>query len=106
MATDQSIHIVALEPHMHRIGERMSTSVKLLDGSLEMIFENPFSFGSETHYSIQYELKPGEQLVTSCTFDNDNTPACPSGVDRFGDVLQRFRSQWLLIAPVRWRTRR
>jgi hypothetical protein len=57
---------------MHRIGKRMTTSVKKTDGTMTTIFDEPFSFGNETHYFASFDLQPGEELVTSCTFDNDN----------------------------------
>jgi hypothetical protein len=61
-----------------------------LDGSLEMILDKPFSFGSETHYPIQYELKPGEQLVTSCTRDNDNNFGVPFGESTDSEMCYQF----------------
>jgi hypothetical protein len=72
MAPNEPIHILGFEPHMHRIGKRMTTAVKKPDGTLETIFNEPFSFGNETHYFSSYDLLPGEQLVTTCSFDNDN----------------------------------
>jgi mono/diheme cytochrome c family protein len=72
VATNEPIHILGFEPHMHRIGKQMTTAVKKADGSLTTIFDKPFSFGNETHYFADYDLQPGEQLVTSCLFDNDN----------------------------------
>ena len=72
MGANDSIHIMGFEPHMHRIGKHMQTSVKKADGTMMSIFDKPFNFGNETHYYVDYELKAGEQLITSCTFDNDN----------------------------------
>jgi hypothetical protein len=72
LAAAEPIHIIGFEPHMHRIGKRMTTAVKKKDGSMKTVFDQPFSFGNETHYFADFELQPGEELVTSCTFDNDN----------------------------------
>lgn len=72
LAADEPIHILGFEPHMHRIGKHMTTAVKKADGTTMTIFDKPFSFGSETHYFASYDLMPGEQLITNCTFDNDN----------------------------------
>ena len=71
LAADESIHIIGFEPHMHRIGKNMRTDVKHVDGTMETLFDKPFDFGYETHYYQDYELKPGEELVTTCSFDND-----------------------------------
>jgi hypothetical protein len=90
LAADQSIHIFSFEPHMHRIGKRMTTSVKHLDGTLDMVFDQPFSFGNETHYPVDVELKPGEQLVTSCTFNNDTARGVPFGESSDTEMCYQF----------------
>jgi len=71
-ATNTPIHIMGFEPHMHRIGKRMKTSIKKADGTLMQIFDEPFNFGNETHYFVSQDLMPGESLVTDCIFNNDN----------------------------------
>jgi hypothetical protein len=90
MAPDQNIHILGFEPHMHRLGKRMTTSVKHLDGTLEMVFDQPFNFGSETHYPANVDLKPGEQLVTSCTFNNDTDRGVPFGESTDTEMCYQF----------------
>jgi hypothetical protein len=90
LAADQSIHIFSFEPHMHRIGKRMSTSLKHLDGTMEMVFDKPFSFGNETHYPVDVELKPGESLVTSCTFNNDTDRGVPFGESSDTEMCYQF----------------
>jgi mono/diheme cytochrome c family protein len=72
VAADEPIHILGFEPHMHRIGKHMKTEVRKTDGTVKTIFDEPFSFGNETHYFSSYDLLPGEELITTCTFDNDN----------------------------------
>ena len=75
---------------MHRIGKRMKTDVKHVDGTMETLFDKPFSFGNETHYYQDYELKPGEQLVTSCTFMNDNDFGVPFGESSDTEMCYQF----------------
>jgi len=88
-ATD-SIHIIGFEPHMHRIGKRMMTQVKHTNGMIETIFDKPFSFGNETHYYQDYELKAGEQLITSCSFNNDNDFGVPFGESSDTEMCYQF----------------
>ena len=90
LAADQSIHIIGFEPHMHRIGKRMQTSVRHMDGTLESIFDKPFVFGNETHYYVDYELKPGETLETSCTFMNDTNKGIPFGESTDTEMCYQF----------------
>jgi hypothetical protein len=90
MTADQNIHIIGFEPHMHRIGKRMTTSVKHTDGSMEMVFDQPFDFGSETHYPVDLDLKPGESLVTSCTFNNDTDRGVAFGESSDSEMCYQF----------------
>ena len=90
MIGDQPIHIMGFEPHMHRIGKRMQTAVKRKDGTMETIFDKPFNFGNETHYFAEFDLKAGEQLVTSCTFNNDNDFGVPFGESSDTEMCYQF----------------
>jgi hypothetical protein len=90
MDANEPIHILGFEPHMHRIGKQMTTSVKKADGTMMTILDKPFSFGSETHYFSSYDLMPGEQLVTSCTFNNDNDFNVPFGESSDTEMCYQF----------------
>jgi hypothetical protein len=90
LTADQSIHIIGFEPHMHRIGKRMQTSIRSMDGTVEDIFDKPFSFGNETHYYVDYELKPGQQLITTCTFLNDTDKGIPFGESSDTEMCYQF----------------
>jgi hypothetical protein len=90
LSAEQSIHIIGFEPHMHRIGKRMQTAVKRMDGTMQTIFDEPFVFGSETHYFVDYELKPGDQLVTSCSFFNDNAFGVAFGESTDTEMCYQF----------------
>jgi len=90
LGPNDSIHIIGFEPHMHRIGTRMQTAVRHTDGTIETIFDKPFSFGNETHYYQDYELKPGEQLVTTCTFMNTNDFGVAFGESSDSEMCYQF----------------
>jgi hypothetical protein len=94
LSANESIHIIGFEPHMHRIGTRMKTSVNKMDGTVETIFDKPFSFGNETHYLQNYELKPGETLTTSCTFNNTNDFGVPFGESSDTEMCYQFTFHW------------
>jgi hypothetical protein len=94
LGANDSIHIIGFEPHMHRIGKNMKTEVKHVDGTMETLFDKPFTFGSETHYYQDYELKPGEQLVTSCTFNNTNSFGVPFGESSDSEMCYQFVFAW------------
>lgn len=90
LAAGDSIHIIGFEPHMHRIGKNMKTSVVRADGTMSTIFDKPFSFGNEAHYDVRYELKPGEKLLTSCTFNNTNNFGVPFGESSDSEMCYQF----------------
>ncbi|MET0391290.1 MAG: hypothetical protein ABW321_35280 [Polyangiales bacterium] len=90
LAPDEPIHIIGFEPHMHRIGTRMVTEVNRPDGTKEAIFDKPFSFGNETHYFQNYDLKPGETLTTHCSFNNTNSFGVPFGESSDSEMCYQF----------------
>jgi hypothetical protein len=87
---DAPIHIMGFEPHMHRIGKNMKTSVVKAGGAKDVIFDKPFSFGNETHYWQEYDLAPGETLETSCTFNNDTDKGVPFGESSDTEMCYQF----------------
>jgi len=87
---NESIHILGFEPHMHRIGKNMKTSVLRAGGMMENVFDKPFSFGNETHYNVSVEVKPGDKLVTSCTFNNTNDVGVPFGESSDTEMCYQF----------------
>jgi hypothetical protein len=90
IGAQEPIHIIGFEPHMHRIGKRMQTSVNHMDGTRSDIFDKPFVFGNETHYYVDYELKPGETLETSCSFMNDTNRGVPFGESTDTEMCYQF----------------
>jgi hypothetical protein len=90
IGANDNIQIIGFEPHMHRIGKNMSTSVIKKDGTKMMIFNKPFSFGNETHYYQDYTLLPGEKLETSCTFNNTNDYGVPFGESSDTEMCYQF----------------
>jgi hypothetical protein len=89
-----SIHIIGFEPHMHKIGKHMTTTVTHMDGTTETIFDQPFSFGNETHYFKDYELKAGEKLNTACSFDNESDVGVPFGESSDTEMCYQFTFAW------------
>jgi hypothetical protein len=72
----------------------MKTDVKHANGMAETIFDKPFSFGNETHYFADYELKAGEQLITSCSFNNTNDFGVPFGESSDTEMCYQFTFAW------------
>jgi hypothetical protein len=90
LAATESIHIIGFEPHMHKIGKRMTTSIKRANGTVDMVFDQPFSFGNETHYFTDIEVKPGDSLTTKCSFNNTNNFGVPFGESSDTEMCYQF----------------
>lgn len=87
---DESIHIVGFQPHMQALGTNMKTSVEHTDGSTDVLFDEPFSFGEARPYFQRYELLPGESLVTSCMFNNTTDVGVPYGTESVNEMCYQF----------------
>jgi hypothetical protein len=66
------IHIIGFTPHMHTIGSNMKTVLKSASG-MTTIFDKPFKFDEQVNYMLKpfVTMMPGEELITTCTFQND-----------------------------------
>jgi hypothetical protein len=102
MAANEPIHIMLFEPHMHKIGKHMKTIANRLDGTTKVLMDEPFSFGSETHYNVGYELMPGETLTTSCTFNNNTNAGVPFGESSDTEMCYQFTFAWPAHALVNY----
>jgi hypothetical protein len=66
------IQVFALSQHMHKLGTHMK-SVVTRSGSADIVLQDiPYNFESQSfHYTPNLvELKPGDTLTTSCTYNN------------------------------------
>jgi len=89
-SNDESIHIVGFQPHLQALGTRVQTSVEHTDGSTDVLFDEPFSFGEARPYFQRYELLPGESLVTSCTFNNTTDAGVSFGTESVDETCYQF----------------
>jgi mono/diheme cytochrome c family protein len=73
-AIDAPVMIVGSGPHMHTRGTSFRTEVLREDGSIEMLVDVPhWDFNSQTSYAPAggaLEIRPGDRLRTTCTYDN------------------------------------
>lgn len=58
-------------PHMHEIGAGFQQDIVRVDGSRETLVElSGWSFETQLFYEMPTTLAPGDQLITTCRFDN------------------------------------
>jgi hypothetical protein len=66
------VTIWAFFPHMHKLGRRLTSIIKRVDGSLETAFDKAFDYNHQIHYELDpmITLQPGDEITSTCTFDN------------------------------------
>ncbi|HET6334518.1 MAG TPA: hypothetical protein VFG30_14945 [Polyangiales bacterium] len=67
--SDQPIHIIGVQPHMHTKGTYMKGEITRLDGKKEMLHDAPFDFQFQHSYHAMTILMPGESIKTTCTYN-------------------------------------
>jgi hypothetical protein len=92
----QDVTVVGWNPHMHTIGNNMKTDIRRVDGSLEEVFNRPFQFDYQVSYAQDPLLivKPGETLVTTCSFLNDTGGNVPFGQSTNQEMCYQFVSYY------------
>ncbi|MEZ4458752.1 MAG: hypothetical protein R3E66_03300 [bacterium] len=72
--------VLAGMPHMHENGSAFKQVIKRKDGTEEpFIALTNWSFETQLFYGLPVDLKAGDTLVTTCTFDNQSLGAVSSG---------------------------
>ncbi len=66
--TDQEIHLIQAQPHMHTKGRNMKVELQRASGEAEVIFDKPFDFAYQRGYLLDTIIRPGDQLFTTCTY--------------------------------------
>jgi hypothetical protein len=72
----------------------MKTVVNRPDGSHETIFDKPFDFNYQVHYPAAYDLKPGETLTSTCTYNNTTDKGAPFGESTDSEMCYQFTYSW------------
>ncbi|HKU40558.1 MAG TPA: hypothetical protein VJR89_20500 [Polyangiales bacterium] len=71
--SQEPIHIIAAQPHMHLKGTRMKVVVNRKGGMKETIHDMPFDFEYQRYYVLDVTLMPGDTMTTSCTYSAPST---------------------------------
>ena len=98
----ESAYVVGWMPHMHLKGSNMKTELKRLDGTIETVFDKPFRFDYQIGYPQRpvLEVKAGETLITTCSFQNDTGAAIGFGESTNEEMCYQFASYYPLGALV------
>jgi hypothetical protein len=87
---DAPIALVAVAPHMHRIGTDARVVIEHAAGGATVVHDEPFSFGAYQHYAIDAVLNPGDLVYTECTFDNTTMGNVRFGLPTTSEMCYAF----------------
>lgn len=87
--SDEPIHIIAAQPHMHKKGTHMKVVVNRMGGMKEVIHDEDFSFDNQRYYVMDTVLMPGDTFTVSCSY---SAPAT------FGQSTNNEMCYWFPIA--------
>ena len=78
-------------PHMHLLGSEFHQSIRRGDGARESIVDlRGWSFETQLFYALGTELRPGDVITTSCTFENSTSETVRSGEDTTDEMCFDF----------------
>jgi hypothetical protein len=72
-STNDPIHLLALQPHMHKTGMHFKAVLNRADGMDEVLLDAPFSFDDQRYYIKEYMVMPGDTITSTCTYSEPAT---------------------------------
>lgn len=87
----QNVSIRASWPHMHEIGSEFETIIKRQDGTEETLIElTGWHFEAQFIYDTPAQLYPGDELITTCTYDNPHDHSVNFGLGTGDEMCFNF----------------
>jgi mono/diheme cytochrome c family protein len=95
--TEEDIHVLALLPHMHKLGTHMSVSV-LHDGVETVLHDAPFNFTEQRlHPQKDVIIHNGDVVRTRCTYTNDTNKLVFSWESSDQEMCVSFALHWPML---------
>jgi hypothetical protein len=90
MNDSDPIKIFFFWPHMHTYGRHMQSVVTRADGTQETVFDKPFDFNYQITYDAAVELRPGDVITSTCTFQNTSDNSVAFGPSTNQEMCYQF----------------
>jgi hypothetical protein len=86
------ITIFGWNPHMHKLGVHMKTTIMRKNGQPEVVFDKPFDFNSQITYILDkpLTLEAGESILSTCTFNNTTDASVAFGPSTEQEMCYNF----------------
>ena len=95
VAVTQPVFLLSESPHAHKLATHMKLEVKR--GSVNTVLHDaPFSFDGQTSTPLKepFELKNGDQVITTCHFKNDTNQLVTFGEDTGNEMCFNFATYY------------
>jgi hypothetical protein len=87
----EDFRILAGMPHMHEIGSDFLHDITRLDGTKETLIElHGWSFDSQFFYSLPAEVRAGEEMTITCTYQNPTDTPVTGGIGTTSEMCYNF----------------
>jgi hypothetical protein len=90
----EDIYIFRSFPHMHEQGVAMETHIKRADGTMEELINQPFDFNNQLMFDTPAVIHPGDQLLTTCHYQNTTDRLIGVGYDSLSEMCFNFVYAW------------
>ena len=90
MNASDPIKLFFFWPHMHTYGRHMRSIVTRVDGTQETVFDKAFDFNYQITYDTAVELRPGDVISSTCTFQNTSDSAVAFGPSTNQEMCYQF----------------
>lgn len=96
VTADSSVTLLTASPHAHTLARHMKFSVKRASGEVIVMHDGAFAFEEQQAYALAkpLELKSGDKVTTTCTYDNPTDQAVTFGENTENEMCFNFASYY------------
>lgn len=90
------VTLFSASPHAHKLGRHMKFSVQKASGERVVMFDKDFDFEEQQSYALNpmLQLETGDQVITTCTYDNSTDKVVRFGEDTSDEMCFNFASYY------------
>ena len=95
----EPVYLIGSSPHMHQLGVHAKLEILRQDGSVEVVHDKPFSFDDQRAVTLDpIELNNGDQVRTTCVYQNDTTQNVTFGTGSYDEMCFNFAMYYPMCA--------
>ncbi|HEX5656464.1 MAG TPA: hypothetical protein VFX59_04680 [Polyangiales bacterium] len=86
----EPVHLFANSPHMHKLGVHAKLEVLRKGGKTEVVHDRVFDFHDQNEYPVELVLNDGDQVKTTCVYENQTTSNVSFGTSSDAEMCFNF----------------